>query len=52
MAKDWYLEFRPCDVCSVTIDLKIDNLDRVSIPTKILATFDFAHPILGTTYGV
>ena len=37
---------------SPAIDLKIDNLDRVSIPTKIVATFDFAHPILGTTYGV
>ena len=33
-------------------DLKIDNLDRVSIPTKIVATFDVEHPILGTTYGV
>ena len=33
-------------------DLKIDNLDRVSIPTKIVATFDVKHPILGTTYGV
>ena len=32
-----------------TIDLKIDNLDRVSIPTKIVATFDVEHPILGTT---
>ena len=31
------------------IDLKIDNLDRVSIPTKIVATFDVEHPILGTT---
>ena len=30
-------------------DLKIDNLDRVSIPTKIVATFDVEHPILGTT---
>ena len=34
------------------IDLKIDNLDRVSIPTKIVATFDVEHPIHGTTYGV
>ena len=33
-------------------DLKIDDLDRVSIPTKIVATFDVEHPILGTTYGV
>ena len=32
-----------------SIDLKIDNLDRVSIPTKIVATFDVEHPILGTT---
>ena len=31
------------------IDLKIDNLDRVSIPTKIVATF-VEHPIHGTTY--
>ena len=35
-----------------TIDLKIDSLDRVSIPTKIVATFDVEHPIYGTTYGV
>ena len=35
-----------------TIDLKIDNLDRVSIPRKIVATFDVEHPIHGTTYGV
>ena len=34
---------------TTTIDLKIDNLDRVSIPTKIVATFDVEHPILGTT---
>ena len=33
----------------VNIDLKIDNLDKVSIPTKIVATFDVEHPILGTT---
>ena len=33
-------------------DLKIDNLDRVSIPTKIVAIFDVEHPILGTTYGI
>ena len=32
------------------IDLKIDNLDRVSVPTKIVATFDVEHPIHGTTY--
>ena len=36
----------------IITDLKIDNLDRVSIPTKIVATFDVEHPILGTTYGV
>ena len=36
----------------VRTDLKIDNLDRVSIPTKIVATFDVEHPILGTTYGL
>ena len=35
--------------CLFAIDLKIDNLDRVSIPTKIVATFDVEHPILGTT---
>ena len=34
-----------------TIDLKIDNLDRVSIPTKIVATFDVEHPIHGTDLG-
>ena len=34
---------------SSPIDLKIDNLDRVSTPTKIVATFDAEHPILGTT---
>ena len=33
------------------IDLKTDNLDRVSIPRKIVATFDVEHPIHGTTYG-
>ena len=37
---------------TLPIDLKIDNLDRVSIPTKIVATFDVEHPIHGTTYGV
>ena len=36
----------------LSIDLKIDNLDRVSIPAKIVATFDVEHPIHGTTYGV
>ena len=35
-----------------TIGLKIDNLDRVTIPTKIVATFDVEHAIHGTTYGV
>ena len=33
------------------VDLKTDNLDRVSIPRKIVATFDVEHPIHGTTYG-
>ena len=33
--------------CVVTIDLKTDDLDRVSIPTKIVATFDVEHPMLG-----
>ena len=36
----------------IIIDLKIDNLDRVSTPTKIVATFDVEHPIHGATYGV
>ena len=36
----------------LTTDLKIDNLYRVSIPTKIVATFDVEHPILGTNYGI
>ena len=35
----------------LTIDMKIDNLDRISIPTKIVATFEVEHPIHGTTYG-
>ena len=35
---------------SMIIDLKTDNLDRVSIPRKIVATFDVEHPIHGTTY--
>ena len=34
-----------------TIDLEIDNLDRVSVPAKVVATFDVEHPIHGTTYG-
>ena len=34
-------------VKSLPTDLKIDNLDRVSIPTKIVATFDVEHPIHG-----
>ena len=34
-----------------TIDLEIDNLDRVSVPTKVVATFDVEHPVHGTTYG-
>ena len=38
------------DALLTSTDLKIDNLDRVSIPTKIVATFDVEHPILGTTY--
>ena len=35
-----------------SIDLKIDNLDRVSIPAKSVATFEIRYPIHGTTYGV
>ena len=35
----------------VAVDLKIDNLDRISIHTKIVATFDVEHPIHGTTYA-
>ena len=42
--------------CSIVvikpIDLKIENLDRVSIPAKSVATFEIRHPIHGTTYGV
>ena len=33
------------------IDLKTDNLDRVFMPRKIVATFDVEHSIHGTTYG-
>ena len=35
-------------VTDESIDMKIDNLDEVSIPTKIVATFDVEHPIHGT----
>ena len=35
----------------LNIDLKIDNLDRVSIPRKIVATFDVEQPIHWTIYG-
>ena len=35
-------------VTDESIDMKIDNLDEVSIPTKIVTTFDFEHPIHGT----
>ena len=35
-----------------TIDLKLNSLGKVSIPTKIVATFGVEHPIHGTTYGV
>ena len=34
------------------IDLKKGNLDIVSTPTKIVATFDVEQPILGTASGV
>ena len=33
------------------IDLKTDDLDRVSLPRTIVVTFDVEHPIHGTTYG-
>ena len=36
---------------AMNIDLKTDNLDRVSTPRNIVATFDVEHPIHGTTYG-
>ena len=36
----------------VLIDLKIDNMGRVSISTKIVTTFDVEQPILRTTHGV
>ena len=35
-----------------TFDLKIGNLDKVSIAAKIVANFDFAHLILWNSYGV
>ena len=34
-----------CNHAFRSIDLKIDNLDRVCISTKILATFDVDHPV-------
>ena len=43
----WHRNIRPR-----IIDLKIENLDRVSIPAKSVATFEIRHPIHGTTYGV
>ena len=46
------LVFRSVVTSLMTIDLKIENLDRVSIPAKSVATFDIRHPIHGTTYGV
>ena len=43
---------RHCHKCmSDALSLKIDNLDRVSIPTKIAATFDVEHLNHETTYG-
>ena len=39
-------------IIKLIIGLKIDGLDRVSIPTKIVATFDMEQSILVTTYGV
>ena len=47
VARDTY--YRGMRLWISSIDLNIDNLDRVSIPTKIVATFDAEHPILGTT---
>ena len=38
--------------CLCNIHLQIDNLNRVSIRTKIVTTFDVKRPIHGTTYGV
>ena len=32
--------------------MKIENLDTVSILKKIVAVYDIAHPIHGTTYCV
>ena len=47
-----FLPISPGSSSRVTrIDLKTDNLDKVSIPGKIVATFDVEHPIHGTTYG-
>ena len=34
-----------------TIDRKVDDSDRVSMPTKIVATFNVEHPMLWITYG-
>ena len=34
-----------------TNDLKIDNLDKTSIPAKVVATFDVEHPMLRTANG-
>ena len=36
--------------CNEVIDLKTDNLDRVSIPRKIVETFAVEQSIYGTTY--
>ena len=45
--------FHKFDLYAVfTIDLKTDNLDRLSIATKIVTTFAVAQAILRTTYDV
>ena len=46
------LDYQDRSFSHVTIYLKIDNLDRVCVSTKIVATFDVKHPIHGTTYGI
>ena len=36
-------------LCSLS-HFPIGNQNKVSVPTKIVATFDVEHPILGTTH--
>ena len=52
LAKRMQISHDALRVAVQPIDLKIENLDRVSIPAKSVAAFDIRHPIHGTTYGV